>query len=89
MAYPVASRTASAPAFKTGRPASAASRARSSRFEPDTSAKIGRPAAMKTSDLTIWLTVVPTAAAASTAVRVEAGNSSTGRSSSPAAFSAD
>ena len=74
MEYPVADLTTSAPAFSTGSPA-AAPRSRSSRrLAPLTSATTGRPAATNTSDLTIWPTSHPTACAASTAVRVPAGN---------------
>ena len=58
-------------------PVIAASRARSTRFGPETRQRIGSSSpwsagATKTSDLTIWPSSAPTAAAASSAVWVDA-----------------
>src|SRR5919204_4926358 len=77
MPNPVASRTSSAPARRTGRPRCAARRSVSRRFAPETSARSGSWPAMKTSDLTMRPTVVPTAAAACSAVRVLCAHSIT------------
>jgi len=64
----------SASAFATGAPATDARLRSSSLFAPLTSATTGLPPATKTSDFTIWPTSQPIAFAASTAVRVPAGN---------------
>ena len=53
----------------------------SNRFEPDTSASTISPSTSKASDFTICPTSTPTAAAASSAVRVPSGNSRTSTSS--------
>jgi hypothetical protein len=75
MEKPVAWRTASASALPMSTPVTAARRSGSSRFAPETSARTGAPPARNTSDFTICPTLVPTASAASCAVRVEVGNS--------------
>src|SRR5438876_4540255 len=77
MPNPVASRTSSVLARRTGRPRCAARRSVSRRFAPETSARSGSWPAMKTSDLTMRPTVVPTATAACSAVRVLSAHSLT------------
>src|SRR5918912_1111579 len=77
MPNPVVARTSSAPARRTGRPRCAARRSVSRRFAPETSARSGSWSAMKTSDLTMRPTVVPTAAAACSAGRVLCAHSIT------------
>ena len=77
---PVSSRASFAFARRTsGSPVTAASRARSTRFGPDTRQRTGSSApsasgATNTSDFTIWPSSAPTAAAASSAVCVDSLN---------------
>ena len=73
MANPVAARTKSASARPTGSPSAAASLPVSSRLSPLMMAATARSPARNTSVLAISATEQPTAAAASTAVRVESG----------------
>ena len=68
----------------SGSPVTAASRATSTRFGPDTRQTIGSSSpssrgATKTSDLTIWPSSAPTAAAASSAVWVDSSKATTSR----------
>ena len=74
MANPVAARTKSASARPTCSPSAAASLPGSSRLSPLMMATTARSPARNTSVLAISATEQPTAAAASTAVRVEAGS---------------
>ncbi len=67
---------------RTSLPAARAIFAASARRSPGTSASTERPSQSKTSDLTIWPSSQPTACAASFAVGVPSGNSST-RTSRP------
>ena len=68
----------------SGSPVTAARRATSTRFGPDTRQRIGSgpssDGATKTSDLTIWPSSAPTAAAASSAVCVDSSKVTTSSS---------
>jgi len=75
IANPVTSRTQSASARASFTPSTAAAFAASTRLAPEVMTTTGRSAARNTIDLAICATVQPTAAAASAAVRVLAGNS--------------
>ena len=73
MANPVVARTKSASARPTSSPSAAASLPGASRLSPLMIATTARSPARNTSVLAISATAHPTAAAASTAVRVESG----------------
>src|SRR6266545_110345 len=89
IAKPVCARTNAASALAIGSPASSPRRSSFTRFAPLATTRIGRSvrAPRKTSDLTIWPTEQPTASAASWAVRVLAGSSTT-RHGKPSAINA-
>lgn len=82
MAKPVCSRTKAAGAFSSGSLRSVATRHSLTRLAPLVTTRMGRPvfAVRNTSDLAIWPTWQPTAAAASAAVRVGVSDSTTSRS---------
>ncbi len=82
MEKPVSSLASRAVARRTSdAPVTAARRARSTRFGPETRATIGSgpssPSVTKTSDFTIWPRSAPTAAAASAAVWVDSSKTVT------------
>ncbi|CAM5719884.1 hypothetical protein SGLAM104S_07143 [Streptomyces glaucescens] len=74
MAYPVVSRTTSALARPTcWAPSARRTSSTSTREAPSIRTSTGTPSAANTSDLQIWLSPQPIAAAASAAVRVSSG----------------
>src|SRR5581483_2811148 len=82
-AKPVSSSTSSGEATRARRAEAAAATLRATaRRSPGTMATTGRPSQRKTTDLTIWSSLQPTAPAAACAVGVPAGNSSS-RTSAP------